>query len=281
MDERIRHRGSHRRHVVAAMTGKIQIIMSHNERGSGRDTALARAVAEDARFELPEFADIPVDLQFKIEELQSWPIDRDYEGKLWREPEMVQKTFSCELKTPADYLASALGNDGHLAMQYLDMAEAGHRCMILVLGSDEDVSQAIYDSLKTRYRGKELAFQVGSYEKRIQDFEANAEALMAPVRRWKARPYARLLSTAHKILTGASLTGYGPRPKEHERELISANCLFRGIGPEILSEVLHDYRLALVPRKAYARPVEEMPKIGAKRAAMLNSRIVMFYGAMS
>jgi len=254
------------------MTEKIQVLMSHNEKGSGRDTAIARAIAEDTRFSLPEFADINVDLKFIGEPRH---IGHDLMGE-----EYCENVFQSELKLPADYVSTVLGNSGHGAMQYLDMAEAGHRCMFLVLGSDEDVSKAIYDSLKARYRGKELGYQISSYEKRLQDFEAQCEALAAPVRRWKASPYSRLLSTVHKVLTGASLAGYGPRPKDHERELIAANCLFRGMGPEILSTVLDDYRIALVPRKAYARPVEEMPKIGPKRAEMLNARIVMFYGAM-
>ena len=39
------------------MNEKIQVLMSHNEKGSGRDTALAKAIMEDTRFSLPEFAD--------------------------------------------------------------------------------------------------------------------------------------------------------------------------------------------------------------------------------
>ena len=245
-----------------SMNEKITVLMSPNEKKSSRATGLARAIAEDNRFSLPDFQDIKTDLQFL------------YESNIGL------RVFNAELKEPSDYVSTVLGANGHGAMQYLDMAEAGHRCMFLVLGSDADVSQAIKDSLKTRYRGSELAFQIASYEKRLIHFESLCEELKAPVERWKAMPYTRLLSRVHTILTGkTSMAGYGPRPKENEREVFAANCLFRGIGAETLAGVLKDYRVALVPRVAGARPVEELPGIGPKRACLLNERIVMVYGA--
>lgn len=260
------------------MNQKIQVLMHTNEKGSGRDTALARAIMDDPRFSLPEFvSDINVDVQFRYGGHKWIP---ELVGKLGRKDYDDAVFFNCELKEAPDYVSTVLGPNGHGAMQYLDMAEAGQRCMFLVLGSDADVSNAIMDSLKTRYRGSELGYQIASYEKRLIDFEAQCEALGCPVRRWKAMPYSRLLSTTHKILTGASLAGYGPRPKANEREVFAANCLFRGIGEKTLAEVLKEYRLALVPRGQYARPVEEIKGVGEKRAKDLNSRIVMFYGAI-
>ena len=261
------------------MNQKIQVLISPNEKKSSRATGLAKAIAEDIRFSLPEFQDIKTDLQFRIDEPDgSAPVAvcfDDRTGEEYSEPSAwISRIFNVELKEPADYVSSVLGTSGHAAMQYLDQAN-----MFLVLGSDTDVSQAIKQSLQTRYRGSELAFQISSYEKRLQDFEANAWALGCPVARWKASPYPRVLSTAHKILTGGSLAGYGPRPKENEREVFAANCLFRGIGAETLAGVLQDYRVALVPRVAGARPVEELPGIGPKRAGLLNERIVMVYGA--
>ena len=234
---------------------KIKIFISPNEKGSDRATHLALAASDDNRFDVPEFKDIPIDVLFQF---------RD-------------KSFMAELKECPDYIASTLGISGHIALQYLDMAEAGHRCMFLVLGSDADVSQAIKDSLKTRYRGSELGFQIASYEKRLQDFEAQCEALRCPVDRWKAAPYSRLLSRVHKILTGASLAGYGPRPKDNEREIVACNCLFRGIGEKTLTEVLKEYRIALVPRKEYAKPIEEIKGVGEKRAKDIGKKIVMYY----
>lgn len=255
------------------MNEKIKVLISPNEKKSSRATGLVKAISDDNRFELPEFKEINVDVQFSIKN----PAWIEVNGELVDLPRIC---FNVELKEPADYISSTLGPDGHIAMQYLDMAEAGHRCMFLVLGSDQDVSEAIYDSLKTRYRGQELGYQISSYEKRLIDFEANAEALAAPVRRWKASPYSRLLSTVHKILTGGNLAGYGPRAKENERELIAANCLFRNIGPETLRNVLQEYKVALVPRHPNPRPVESLPGVGPKRAGMLQERIVMVYGDM-
>jgi hypothetical protein len=229
------------------MNEKIQVLMSHNEKGSGRDTALARAIAEDTRFSLPEFSsEINVDLKFVGEPRH---IGHDLMGE-----EYCENVFQAELKLPSDYVSTVLGNDGHGAMQYLDMAEAGHRCMFLVLGSDWEVSRAIEESLiGAGYKGSELAFQKLDYENRIRNFEAQAFGLYAPVFRWSIDkrklpdenlrwpdPYKRLLSAAHKVLTGASMAGYGPRPKDHERQIFSI-CVARNIGPKIGTALMADY----------------------------------------
>jgi hypothetical protein len=260
------------------MSEKIQILVDNNEKGSTRTQALILAASSDARFETPKFAELDVDVQFSITELQEWPIDRDYEGKLMREPEMVTRQYNCELKKASDYVSTVLGKDAHGYMQYLAMAESGNLSMFLVLGGDQDISDAIYDSLKTRYNGKELSFQIASYEKRLHDFEAHCEALHCPVERWEKAPYSRLLSRVAKALLGASLLGYAPRPEENEREIVAASCLFKGIGPKILAEVLSDYDLCFVPKKDFARQPCDMPGIGPKRSAMIDSRIVMAYG---
>ena len=204
---------------------KISIQIDSNERGSDRANGLILAAAKDPRFSVPSFAELDVDVCFKLGE----------------------NAYLAELKEPADYVSSVLGKDGHLYQQYLSMAEAGCPCMILFLGSDNDVTKAIIDALQTRYKGKELAFQIGSYEKRLIDFEANAEALGCPVERWSSMPYSRLLSRVAKRLEGkASLMDYRPRPSEEERKIAAlAMLLGNGIGPEKAKAILEKFDLKL------------------------------------
>ena len=248
-------------------------IKSYIAAGEGeRAKALAIAINEDPRFESLQIdSSIPVDVQFSIPN----PAKISVNGEFVDLPRYI---FNCELKECSDYISSALGKDGHLYCQHLSMRESGHPAMILVLGSDLDVSNAIIDSLQTRYRGKELAFQISNYEARLQDFEARSFANRIPVMRWKARPFSRLLSTAAQVLGDPFMMGYGPKPANGERDLVAASLLFRGIGAKTLEPVMDEYRLALVPKGEYARQPLDMKGIGQKRAKLIEERIVMYYG---
>lgn len=236
----------------------IKVTMSSNEAGSKRAAGLALALADDPRFEWKGYEQIPVDLQFNLGDA----------------------CFNTELKEVSDYIASALGPSGHLYQQVLTMRELGHPCMVLVLGSDEDITNSIKDATKTRYKGQERAYQIGSYNDRLLDFESNCEALGCRVARWKASPWKRLLSTAHKVLTGGNLMSYRPKPANGERELAAASMLFsgNGIGPKVLEPVLAEYKLCFIPRGDYARQPIDMDGIGPKRAAVIDQRIKMVYG---
>ena len=256
------------------MQEKIAVYISPNERGSDRAKHLALAISEDNRFMLPVFKEIDVDLQFLSPGIK-WAPEKPLSAPIIDYSR--SNIFNVELKEPADYVSSALGKDGHLYNQILTMREAGHPCCIIVLGSDDDVSNACKEALRTRYRGQELSFQLGSYIDRIIDFEARCEALWCPVRRWKSQPWRRLLSTAHKVLMGADLYGYRPRPAENEREICAAATLFKGIGPEIMKNVLSQYQLGFVPRGDYATPIEELPGIGKKRCAQISPLVRMIY----
>jgi hypothetical protein len=73
------------------------------------------------------------------------------------------------------------------------------------------------------------------------------------------------------------MTGYAPKPADKEREIVATSLLFRGIGPKTLEPVLKEYELALVPRGAYAAPIEEMPGWGPKRCNQIADRVRMIY----
>ena len=239
---------------------KIIVKADSNEAGSSRMAALGIALHDDSRFSWAGYDNLDVDLQFHYE---------DWSGPLHL------RDFNVELKEPADYVASALGPTGHLYSQVLTMREAGDSCMVLVLGSDEDVTNAIKDATKTRYRGQERAYQIGSYNDRLIDFEAQCEALGCRVARWKASPWKRLLSTVHKVLAGGNLMSYRPKPANGERELAAASMLFgNGIGPQVLKPVLAEYKLCLLSKThPDAVPVCDLPGIGPKRAAIIEQRI--------
>lgn len=240
-----------------------------------RSKKLALAIMEDPRFEPLEVnVDIPVDVQF-LSHGVGWNIEKPLSSPIVDYSH--SKIFNCELKECSDYISSALGKDGHLYLQHLTMREAGHTAMILVLGGDAQVNDAIYRSLKTQYRGDELSYNMESYKKRLQDFEAQSFALGIPVMRWQLDPFSRLLSHAAKVLGDATLMDYRPRPSEGERELVAACCLTRGIGPETWRNVLAEYQIGLVPRGDYAKPIEEIEGIGKKRATVINPMVRMVY----
>lgn len=263
------------------MNEKIQIFIDSNERNSDRANALILAAAKDARFAEPVFAELEVDVQFRygghrwIPELVGQLGRKDYEDALF---------YNVELKEPADYVSSALGKPGHLYEQYLSMAEAGCPCMILVLGSDDDVHKAIFESLLTRYNGQERVREIASYHNRLIHFESCCEALGCPVERWDSMPYSRLLSRVATKLEGkASLMDYRPRPAEEEREIAAlAMLLGNGIGPEKAKAILEKFDLkldacgAVMPNgKNGVRPVAltDCPGIGPKLAARIRERV--------
>lgn len=263
----------------------ISVVMSSNEMPRDDDDPRAKrasafwsAVMDDSRFEGKGYANIPVDLQFTG--MQSEYVRaKSSHGRVDYDRASTQACFNVELKEPSDYIQSALGPSGHLYQQVLTIRELGHPCMVLVLGSDEDITNAIKDATKTRYKGQERAYQIGSYNDRLLDFEANSEALGCRVARWKASPWKRLLSTVHKVLTGGNLLSYRPKPVNGERELAASCLLFgQGIGPAILKPVLDEYKLALIPRGSFARQPCDMPGIGKKRAAIIDQRVKMVYG---
>ncbi|MDD3906432.1 MAG: hypothetical protein PHS46_07940 [Candidatus Omnitrophica bacterium] len=242
-----------------------------------RAKKLALAVMDDPRFEPLEVnAEIPLDVQFRIDCEKSVCFE-DSIGCQAFPTTTVTKIFNAEFKEVSDYVASALAPQGHLYMQLLAAREAGHPCIVVVLGGDNQVADACYQSLKTRYHGDELKYELESYKKRLQDFEARCLANGCPVMRWQIDPFSRLLSTAHKVLCENTMLDYRPKPAEGERELVAACGLTKGIGPETWRNILVEYQLGLFPRGDYAKPIEEMAGIGKKRAAQISPLIRMVY----
>lgn len=251
---------------------KITSYIAANE--GARARKLATAIMEDPRFEPLEVnPEIPLDVQFVLSEYSE-----DYpENGGRRIRGNVDKIFNAEFKEVSDYVISALSPSGHLYMQLLAARELGDPCIVVVLGGDNQVADACYQALKTRYHGDELKYELESYKKRLHDFEARCLANGCPVMRWQADPFTRLLSAAHKVLCESSMLDYRPKPSEGEREICAAATLFRGIGPEIMRSLLADYQLCFAPRNGYARPLEEIAGIGSKRAKIIEPHVRMTY----
>lgn len=262
------------------MNEKIQIFIDSNERNSDRANALILAAAKDPRFDEPVFAELDVDVCFSWQRKGEQPCeDCIGVGCAYTKCVAYPRHYLAELKEPADYVSSALGKPGHLYQQYLDMAEAGHTCMILVLGSDDDVHKAIFESLITRYHGQERVREIASYHKRLIHFESCCEALGCPVERWDDMPYSRLLSRVAKRLEGkASLMDYRPRPAEEERKVAALSMLLgNGIGESKAAAILEKFDLKLESKfnretcRGYS--LTDCKGLGPKLAARIRERV--------
>jgi len=191
------------------MTDQIHVTIDVNEQSSHRATAIQAAVERDERFVMNGFASQIADVRFT-----------GGDGTFW-----------VELKEPEDYLASVL--NGHLFDQVMRIRESGDPGMILVIGSDNQIGHVIIQNTTHRgRRGAKSAEKIKAYNNLIRDFEANAYALRVPVIRMHRSPCSRLLSIAHKVLTGADLLAHRPHPAENERHIAALCMLVPGVGPE-------------------------------------------------
>jgi len=190
---------------------------------------------------------------------------------------------------------------GHLYNQVLSCREYGSPACVVILGDIGSIYAAIEESSEKRFvelpNGKKKIKMLNDDEKK----QANATTL-ARCKSFRKRSmlngvpvfhkgddsgffdgedqFRDILELAHDYLLDGSMMGFRMRPAIGERELLAASVLFHGdgIGPKVLEPVLEDYDLCFVPKKDYARQPCDMPGIGPKRSAMIDSRIVMAYG---
>ena len=119
------------------MKQKISVLISNNEKasegGEARCAALALACGENQAFALPDYADIPVDVQFMI----------DNPNKVWINGEEIVQKLVCnvELKQISDFYASK--NTGHIATQIMTMIESGWPGFVAILGSLDEVQKNV------------------------------------------------------------------------------------------------------------------------------------------
>lgn len=235
-------------HGHSSLTGwvifiTINVFIDDNEHNGPRATALIRAIEEDERFVFRGYRSLPLDVRFE-----------------------ASSAFNVELKEPKDYIASV--TSGHLFEQILPLREAGEPIVILVIGSDEDVSEAIKDAVLHRRVCTHKT--IAAYHNILRDFEACCFAERIPVLRWKQSAFSRLLSLAHKMLTGGNLMKHHPRPAEHERKIVALSMLVPGLGEKKARALLDRFgNIRGILEACDETKYQEVPGIGPKIAAAL------------
>lgn len=226
----------------------IKVLVSPNEVPSDRYKQLFSVIQRDNRFSIESCSTIPVDIRFESNGI----------------------IFDVELKEPQDYVSSIF--NGHLYEQILSLRENGNRSAIVVLGGDEDIATSVLSAIRGHVAPKKRHEMISNYTARIRDFEANCFAIGVPVMRWKRSPWERILSTAHKVLTGGSLLPYLPKSPDGER-LIAATCMaIPGIGPIRAKAVLEKFRWELRPMEEGIE-LEDCKGIGQKMAEQIRKSL--------
>lgn len=259
---------------------QIQVLMAPGE--AHRQKGMEDAIKGDKRFGTLEVkAGLPVDLKFAIVE---WSEEYPPEGGKRIRDFVDKKALYIELKEPQDFVQSVL--DGHLCNQTLTIREGMLDGCAVILGDLDSIQAAIKKSAQGRgLRGDDIRHAIATTYARCKSFRKRSFLNGIPTF-WQGddsgfmddeNMFINIKELAHDFLQDGSMIGFGTRPAEGERELGACNHWMAGMGPATLKEVLKHYKLALVPRGQYAKPVEEIKGVGAKRAKDLNSRIVMFY----
>lgn len=173
-------------------------------------------------------------------------------------------------KGNSDYLASIL--NGHLWEQCLAARELGEPMIIVVLGDDRDVNEAIKIAASRNHRVD--AKKLFQYFQMVDGFEANCIGLGIQVWRLKTDPWKRLLLRVRKILEGGDISGFAPKPSDGERQVVGLSILAgRGVGPKMAANILQRYNLCLVLRDGFCGDLVDCEGIGPKRAEMIRKNL--------
>ena len=252
----------------------IQVFMAPGEAHRQKD--METAIKGDKRFcKLEVKPGLPVDLMFSI------PV---HTGHDLLGEEYCLKELHLELKEPQDFVGSVL--EGHLYDQTLKIREGRLNGCTVILGDLDAIHTAIEQSTKNqRLNRAEIAQRTATTYTRCKSFRKRSFLNGIPTF-WQGDdsgfmdqddPFQNIKELAHDFLLDGSMIGFGTRPADGERELGACNHWLAGIGPKTLKDVLQHYRLALVPRAEYAKPIEEIKGVGPKRAEDLNRIVVMYY----
>jgi hypothetical protein len=249
-----------------------------------REQSMRIALSHDPRFESLQIgASIPVDLQFRVVE----HVGHDLLGE-----EYCEKVLNLELKMPEDFVSSVLS--GHLMDQILSIRESGNDGCTVILGTLDEIYEAIDKSNEKRLINGKFKFlnqddrssANASTLLRLKSFKKRSMLNGIPIF-WKGDDsgffdgkdqWRDILDLAADYLLDGRMMGFAMRPANDERELIAASFLFRDVGAKTLEPIMQQYKLALIPRKEYATPIEEFNGVGKVRASVINKRVCMFYG---
>lgn len=228
----------------------IDVTIDSNELSHNRAEDLVAAVAADTRFKFSGYADLISDVRFSNN----------------------GQYFNVELKEPADFISSI--NSGHLYEQILALREAVVPAVVIILGDDTDVNQAIKDATLGRRTKRSRGETIITYQHKVQHFESVSYALRVPCLRFKSSPWARLLSHADKILNDADLLQHCPRPAGNERHVAALMMCVGGVGKKRARDVMKHYKLQLVPRDKTTKKLEDLPGIGPMTADAIRKALM-------
>jgi hypothetical protein len=208
----------------------ILATIDKNEAHRHRADRIKKAIASDKHFLLGKIENLSHDMRFQ------------WNGQTLNF-ELKDFTGDCQ----SDYVASIINSQGHLYQQVLTGRELQDPLIILVLGSDADVSQAIARTVYSRgFLGQKAEDKITEYIHMVEHFEANCEGCNVRVWRLKENPYGRMLLRVRKILEGGDLSCFRPTIAEGERKAVGLSLLIgNGIGPARSESILEKFSITL------------------------------------
>lgn len=225
------------------MTASILSYAVGGEAASKRYSDLESALKKNSKFS-PAIAIAPLQFDYRF-------VSEETDCMWWAfgQPDAIDlelKDFTGD--NNSDFLNSVIS--GHLFEQILAARENGLPFVVVVLGDDQDLSDAIRKAVESRHLyGEEKIERMLKYADMVDDFEARC--IGANVHIWwlKRTPWRRVLQRIDKLFHGGNLLDYIPKPANGERQLASMCILFRGIGKQKGGTMLEYFRLGLIPKK--------------------------------
>jgi len=201
-----------------------------NEAHRHRAGCIKKAIASDKHFLLGKVENLSHDMRFQ------------WNGQTLN-VELKDFTGDCH----SDYVASIINQQGRLYQQVLIGRELQDPLIIIVLGADPEVSQAIARTVYSRgFLGQKAEDKIIEYTNMVEHFEANCEGSNVRVWRLKENPYGRMLLRVRKILEGGDLSCFRPSTAEGERKAVGLSLLIgNGIGPARSEGILEKFNLTL------------------------------------
>lgn len=184
------------------------------------------------------------------------------------------KDFTWAGESQSDYVASIVNQSGRLYQQILTVRELQDPLIIVVLGDDAEIVQAISNTILNKgIRGQEAEDKITEYISMVEDFEANCIGMNIQIWWLKIDPWRRMLLCVQKILQGGDLTVFRPKPAISERQAVGLSILCgKGLGPERASSILEKFDVSLAPKKPDTY-LDDCRGIGPKLATLIQDAL--------
>ena len=239
----------------------IRVSLDNNEAHRARAKKIKAAILKDNHFFLNAPKRCPFDLCFQCK-------DKTINVEL--------KDFTGIERSQSDYVASIVNQSSHLFRQVLSGRELQDPLIIVVLGDDADIIQAITKIVIDRgIKGHEAENRIIEYISMVEDFEANCIGMNIQIWRLKFDPWNRMLQCIRRIMHGGDLAVFRPRPALNERQSIGLSILCgNGFGPARAKSILEKFSVSLVPKKADSY-LDDCPGIGPKSAKAVQNALMI------